>query len=189
MDTAAIKKKPRFDHGTRSSHCSTEVLPMNGPPANAFPLSPLPRFHEVERVEYPARIVHLDRAIASLGGPAELVQKFSKKKGASKDEASSAQLSLRLGLAMPQHGSSDAARSTALTGDSSASRGFLLCITVDDTGVASEAAVVASYERTHSFRRLADFVFRRAAPSAALHIASPGVINGVSPSLTQVHCY
>jgi hypothetical protein len=161
---------------------------MDGLSANAFTLSPLPRSHEVERVEYPARILHLDRAIASLGGPAELVQKFSKKKGASKDEASSTQLSLRLGLAMPNPGPFDTARMTALNGDSSASRGFLLCVTVDETGSASEAVVVASYERTHTFRRLADFVYRRDAPSAALHIATPGVINGVSPSLAQVRC-
>jgi hypothetical protein len=166
---------------------SKSVLPMAAQ-SKSFSFCSLPRPHQAERVEYPGRIVHIDRAVATLGGSAELAKQFSTKKAgeSSKDAGSSVQLSLKLGLASSLPNASDAVHTTALTGDSTASRGFLLCITLDDKGSASEASIVASYKRTHSFHRLADFVYRRDSPSAASYIATRGVINGVSPSVAQV---
>ncbi len=165
-------------------------MDAHNPPSHVFTLRPPPRSQQVERIEYPARIVHVDRAVATLGGAAQLAKQLSTKKAgvASKEPV---QLSLKLGLALSQPVTPDSMHTSSLLGDSTASRGFLLCVKVDDTGAASDVAVVASYERTHSFHRLADFVYRRDAPSAALHVAAPGVINGASPSLAQVsslHC-
>jgi hypothetical protein len=154
---------------------------------SSFTLRPPPLSDKVERVEYPGRIVHADRALATLGGSAELLRQFSKQSAA--DAAKNdcpVQLSLRFGLALSQPGAADHSCMTPLTSDSSASRGFLLCITLDDSGSASDAVITASYERSHSFRRLADLVYRRDEPSAASHIVTPGVINGVAPSIAQV---
>lgn len=163
-------------------------MTARGEPSKSFTFCSLPRPHQAERVEYPGRIVHIDRAVATLGGSAELAKQFSTKKTgeSGKDAGSSVQLILKLGLASSQPNASDAVHTTALTGDSTASRGFLLCINIDDKGSASEANIVASYKRTHSFHRLADFVYRRDSPSAASYIATRGVINGASPSVVQV---
>jgi hypothetical protein len=149
-------------------------------PASSFSLRPSPRSDNVERVEYPGRIVHIDRALATLGGSAELAKQFSAQ------NTGDVQLSLRLGLASSQPSASDAMHMTAFTSEPSASRGFLLSVTLDDSGSAVDATIAATYERTHSFNRLADFVYRRDSVSAASHIATPGVISGESPSLAQV---
>lgn len=157
-------------------------------PASSFSLRPPPRSDNVERVEYPGRIVHIDRALATLGGSAELAKQFSAQNtgDVAKDASPSVQLSLRLGLASSQPSASDAMHMTAFTSEPSASRGFLLSVTLDDSGSAVDATIAATYERTHSFNRLADFVYRRDSVSAASHIATPGVISGESPSLAQV---
>jgi hypothetical protein len=155
--------------------------------ASSFTLRPPPQSLQVERVEYPGRILHVDRALATLGGSAELAKQFSKPSVVdSAKHACPAQLSLRLGHASSQPGDADAVRTSALASDSTASRGFLLCITLDESGSASDAVISASYQRSHSFHRLADFVYRRDEPSAASHIAVSGVINGAAPSIAQV---
>jgi hypothetical protein len=142
---------------------------------------------KVERIEYPGRIVHVDRALATLGGSAELVKQFRQKTvDAAKGGPPPVQLSLRFGLATSQPGAADAPNMTCLTSDSSKSKGFVLCITLDESGAASDANIEAYYDRTHSFRRLADLVYRQDSPSAASCIAKSGVINGVSPSIAQV---
>ena len=155
--------------------------------ASSFTLRPPPHSLQVERVVYPGRIVHVDRAIATLGGSAELAKQFSKPSvvDAAK-HVCPAQLSLRFGHASSLPGAADAVSTSALASDSTASRGFLLCITLDESGSASDAVISASYERSHSFHRLADFVYRRDEPSAASHIAVSGVINGAAPSIAQV---
>lgn len=155
--------------------------------ANSFTLRLPPPSDKVERIEYPGRIVHVDRALATLGGSAELSKQFSKQRpaDATKNDGS-VQLSLRFGLASSQPGATDNTCMSALPSDSSASRGFLLCVTLDDSGSARDAVIAASYERSHSFRRLADLVYRRDESSAVSHIVRPGVINGVAPSIAQV---
>ncbi len=170
-----------------SSH-APELQASHSAPVSSFTLRPSPRSDNVERIEYPGRIVHIDRALVTLGGSAELAKKFSAQNGRdmAKDTCPSVQLSLRPGLASTQPDASDAKYMTAFTSDSSTSRGFLLSITLDDSGSVIDAAIAATYERTHSFNRLADFVYRCDAVSAASHIATPGVISGESPSLAQV---
>lgn len=159
-------------------------------PDSSFTLRSHPRLQKLERIKYPGRVIHADRALATLGGSAELAKKFSKPKGgeAAKDDGASVQLSLRFGLASSEPSATDGMHMAALTSESSASRGFLLCVTLDDSGSASDAAIAATYERSHSFDRIADFIFRRDAPSAASYIATPGIINGISPSIAQVQC-
>jgi hypothetical protein len=155
--------------------------------ASSFTLHPPPLSDIVERIKYPGRIVHIDRALATLGGSSELSKQFSKNSGADATKSSTpVQLSLRLGLASSQPGASDRTGMTVLTSECSASRGFLLCVTLDDSGCASDAVITASYERSHSFCRLADLVYRRDEPSAASHIVTPGVISGAAPSIAQV---
>jgi len=156
-------------------------------PASSFTLRTA-RSDQLERIKYPGRVLHADRALATLGGSVELAKKFSKQKGgdSAKEESGSVQLSLRFRLASLEPNAADALHMPALTSECSVTRGFLLCVTLDDRGSASGADIVANYERSHSFDRMADFIYRRDAPSAASCVATPGVINGVSPSIAQV---